>query len=95
MSATEIRALLAASPPVAETRIATIRKWVGTLSDDAIDAMGGQKAVEAEALALYDTYVVPLDIPGIPALAEPLVDRYIKRIISALIWAVDDDGETR
>lgn len=78
--------------PTSDGRLAEIRKWVSKLSDDAIDAMGGQAAVVAQVLALYDTYIVPLDLPGVPALAEPAVDAVVKRIITALIWSVDDEA---
>lgn len=81
-----------ASIPTATGRIVAIRNWATKLSDDAIDAMGGQEAVVAYVLGLYDQFVVPLDLPGVPALAEPAVDAVIKRIISALIWSVDDES---
>jgi hypothetical protein len=81
-----------ASIPSGAGRFAALIAWAKSLSDDAIDALGGQKAVEAQVLALYETYVVPLDLPGVPALAEPAVDALLKRIISALIWSVDDES---
>jgi hypothetical protein len=81
-----------ASIPSGAGRFAAIVAWAKALTDDAIDARGGQKAVEVQVLALYETYVVPLDLPGVPALAEPAVDALLKRIISALIWSVDDES---
>jgi hypothetical protein len=91
MSVQLLEANLVAIPSGAG-RFAAIIAWAKGLSDDAIDALGGQAAVEAQAHALYNTYVVPLDLPGVPALAEPAVDALLKRLISALIWAVDDEG---
>jgi hypothetical protein len=94
MSVSQVQAALAATP-TADGRLVVLRNWVRQQSDEAIDSMGGQKAVEKQVIALYDAYITPLDLPGIPALAEPAVDAVLKRLISALIWAVDDDGETR
>lgn len=91
MSKQTLEASLAAIPD-APGRIVAIKNWASKLSDDAIDAMGGQAAVEGYVLGLYDSYIVPLDLPGVPALAEPAVDAVIKRLISALIWAVDDES---
>jgi hypothetical protein len=79
------------SIPSGPGRLAQIIAWAKQLSDEAIDSMGGQPAVDAKVHELYDHYVVPLDIPGVPAIAEPAVDTLIKRIISALIWSVDDE----
>lgn len=81
-----------ASIPSGAGRIAAIVAWAKSLTDDAIDALGGQAAVVEQVNSLYDLYVVPLDIPYVPALGEPVVDAFVKKVIAALIWSVDDES---
>lgn len=77
--------------PTAKGRFREIAKWAATLSDDAIDGMGGNAVVATQVAALYDTWVRPYDLPGVPNLVEPLVDDAIKNALVALIWSVDDE----
>jgi hypothetical protein len=81
-----------ASIPNGEGRLKALVKWASTLTDDAIDALGGQAAVVPQVEALYDQYIAKIDIPTIPNLLEPMVDEAIKKLIVSLVWAVDDEG---
>lgn len=78
--------------PAPEGRLKALYRWALSLTDEAIDALGGQAVVAPRVAALYDQYVKPFDIPTIPNLVEPMVDEAIKSTIVAVIWAVDDES---
>lgn len=75
---------LAAMPPDAEMRIASLVDWAMTQVDSAIDAVGVEEVIRV-ALDLYKTHIVPLDIPLVPNILEPAVDEAIKLMIAKLI----------
>ena len=65
-------------------------EWLVPQLDQWVHQLGGIDAVIAVVLAAYDSYVVPLDLPGIPNIIEPTVDAAAKRLLSALIRAAHD-----
>jgi hypothetical protein len=79
------------SIPSGAGRLLAILKFARGLTDDVIDSMGGNSAVAEYVKSLYVQYVVPLDLPGVPNLLEPMVDEAIKGLIVTLINAVDDE----
>lgn len=58
--------------------------------DEWVHVLGGIDAVIASVHAAYDQFVVPLDLPGIPGLVEPMVDSAAKRLIATLLRAAHD-----
>ena len=101
MSATslpEIRARLESAPKSASTRYAVIIDWARKAIDDAIDSAGVENIV-SRAIALYDAYVQPVDVPWVPDILEPtLIDLPAKQLLAVVIRGfaelVDDDAPT-
>jgi len=46
---------------------------------------GQVEQIVAAAKKVYYQYIAPIDLPGVPAFAEPLVDDAIWRVIESLI----------
>lgn len=65
-------------------------EWLVPQLDQWVHQLGGIDAVISVVLAAYDSYVVPLDLPGIPAIAEPMVDAAAKKLIATLLRAAHD-----
>jgi hypothetical protein len=91
-----IRARLESAPKKAGSRFAIIVDWARKAIDDGIDAVGVEELV-SRAVALYDAYVQPIDVPWVPDILEPtLIDLPAKQILAVLIRGlaemVDDDG---
>lgn len=96
-SLAQIRARLDASPKAAGTRFAAIIDWARKAIDDAMDS-AGVDAIINQAHLLYDTYVMPFDIPWVPDILEPaVIDRPAKQLLAALIRGfydlVDDEDD--
>jgi hypothetical protein len=92
-----IRASLEAAPKTAGSRLALLLDWARRSIDDAIDS-AGLNNITKQADELYDAYVAPLDIPGVPDFVErTLVDPAAKRILTAIIRGfydlVDDEDD--
>lgn len=92
----EIRARLDSAPKSAGSRFAVIVDWARKAIDDAIDSAGVEEIV-GRAVALYDSYVAPVNIPWVPDILEPtLIDLPAKQLLAVLIRGfaelVDDDS---
>ena len=61
---------------------------IRSLTKDAIDNLGGIEAVKEIIGGIYDTYIAPLDIPGIPNLVEPAFDRILRAAVLRLVDTV-------
>lgn len=55
-----------------------------------IDSLPSKQAVLDAAVAAYDKYVAPIDIPGVPALVEPWVDQMLRGVFLRLVAAAYD-----
>ena len=65
-------------------------EFIGPILDQSVHALGGIDAVISHAHAAYDKFCVPLDIPGIPDIAEPAVDAAAKALIAKALRAAHD-----
>jgi len=61
---------------------------IRSLTKDTIDRLGGIEAVKAIIGGIYDSYIAPLDIPGIPNLVEPAFDKVLRSVLMKLVDAV-------
>lgn len=68
-----------------------IRETLKSLIDPAFDAIDkaidlvGEDAVVLYLQGKYDQYIVPVDIPYVPELAEAVIDASAKRAIGVLV----------
>ena len=100
LSLTALSAQLDSAPKSAGVRFAAIIAWAKHAIDDVIDAAGVETIV-SHAVALYDRYVAPVDVPWIPDLLEPtLLDLPAKQLLAIVIRGfaelvdVDDESPT-
>lgn len=94
-----VQARLEALPKSAGSRFAFIVDWARKAIDDVFDAAGVETII-AQAHALYDQYVVPIDVPWVPDVLEPLaIDRPAKQLLAAMIRGfydlVDDEDDAQ
>lgn len=55
-----------------------------------IESLGGIDAVVAAFQKLYDTFIVPIDIPNIPEPLERRLDQFLKGLITRMLYRLWD-----
>lgn len=82
---------LSAEPAGKIGRAASLIEYVWDYADDLIDGLGGAEPLIVEINKLYDQYVAPYDVPGIPDALEPaLIDAPVKLLIASIVRRLHD-----
>lgn len=69
---------------------------IGELAKLILDIVEKQAGIDADEMAafvgqLYDRYVAPLDLPGIPEVIEPMADQVLRAALVSLVKKAIDN----
>lgn len=82
---------LVVSSAAPENRFSVMLAYAMKFLDDLVHQAGGVDALVVQVHALYDTYIAPYDIPGVPEFIEKtFVDSSAKRAIEYALRAAHD-----